>query len=66
MESHVLSSKTYKMNLIFFSVPRIIENFIDYNDDEKCVHLCQTVQKYVSQFIENSYQKRVLIMYNHV
>ncbi len=45
---------------------RILENFVDYNDNEIFIHLCQTAQKYVSQFIENSYQKRRLIMYHHV
>ena len=36
----------------------LIDNFYSYNDNEKFVLLCKYAHKYVSQFIENAYNKR--------
>ena len=42
----------------------LIDNFYSYNDNEKFVLLCKYAHKYVSQFIENAYNKRKRTLYN--
>ena len=44
--------------VLFSKSSYLIENFFSHSDNEKFVLLCKYSHKYVSQFIENAYDKR--------
>ena len=50
--------------VLFSKSSYLIENFFSHSDNEKFVLLCKYSHKYVSQFIENAYDKRKRTLYN--
>ena len=50
--------------VLYNKFSNLIDNFFSYSDNDKFVLLCKYSHKYVSEFIENVYNKHKRTLYN--